>query len=159
MQKRTAIYPGTFDPITKGHVDIIARAAELFDEVIVGVANSARKTPMFDAQKRVRWCCESISHIPNAQVSLIEGLLVDFAKIYQAHYVVRGFRTAEDVNYEMAIANMNQQLSDEKCETVFLPARNQYTHISATLVREIIALKGNVAAFVPECVFIEFNSK
>lgn len=155
--KKTAIYPGTFDPITKGHVDIIARAAELFDEVIVGVANSVRKTPMFDAQKRVRWCRESVQHIPNAQVFLIDGLLVDFAKTYEANYIVRGFRTAEDVNYEMAIANMNQQLSDEKCETIFLPARNQYTHISATMVREIIALNGDASAFIPDVVAYEIK--
>lgn len=152
MQRKIAIYPGTFDPITKGHVDIIRRASELFDEVIVGVADSARKKPLFDTEKRLLWCNESIEALQNVHVFLMSGLLVDFAKAHHAKYVVRGFRTSNDVNYELSIASMNRQLSDEKCETVFLPARDRYTHVSSTMVREIIALKGDVSAFVPECV-------
>ncbi len=154
---RVAIYPGTFDPITKGHVDIIQRASELFDEVIVGVADSTRKNPLFPAEKRVQWCIDSVAAFQNVQVFLLDGMLVDFAKSHHAEYVVRGFRTSEDVSYELSLASMNRQLSDEKCETIFLPARDIYMHISATMVREIIGLKGDVSAFVPENVALEIK--
>lgn len=152
MRKKIAIYPGTFDPITKGHVDIIHRASELFDEVIVAVADSVRKKPFFETAQRVQFCAESVESFSNVQVALMNGLLVDFAKSYQADYVIRGFRTSDDVNYELSLASMNRQLSDEKCETIFLPARDHYAYVSATMVREIIALNGDVSAFVPACV-------
>src|SRR3990167_937000 len=155
MSRKIAIYPGTFDPITKGHVDIIQRASELFDTVIVGVADSARKKPFFNVDKRMEWCVKSVDMFQNVRVFLLTGLLVDFAKTHYAEYVVRGFRTSADVDYELSIASMNRQLSDEKCETIFLPSRDRYTNVSATMVREIIALKGDVSAFVPLCV-VEF---
>jgi len=147
---KTVIYPGTFDPITKGHVDIVERAATLFDEVVVGVAVSLRKTPCFDLEKRVQWCKRSLSHCHNVHVFVMEGLTVDFAKAHHAQYVLRGIRTASDVDYELSIADMNRQLSNDVLETIFLPSSDQYRFISATIVREIILLKGDVSAFVPE---------
>ena len=152
MRKKIAIYPGTFDPVTKGHVDIIQRASELFDEVIVAVAESARKKPFFETAQRLQFCVQSVESFSNVQVVLMNGLLVDFARSYQADYIVRGFRTSDDVNYELSLASLNRQLSDEKCETIFLAARDHYAYVSATMVREIIALNGDVSSFVPACV-------
>lgn len=152
MSKKTAIYPGTFDPLTLGHVDLIQRACKVFDEVLVAVAVSDRKKPLFDASTRLRFCIESLVSVPNVRVALLEGLLVDFAKIHGAQYIVRGIRSGEDVAYELANASMNRQLSGESVETVFIPATSNFAHVSATMVREIISLKGDAAAFVPESV-------
>lgn len=150
--KKIAVYPGSFDPITKGHVDIIERAAKLFDEIIVGVATSDRKKPLFSAEQRCQWCVESLGHLTNVRVFLMKGLSVDFAKSHHANFFLRGIRTAEDIDYELSIAHMNHQLSAHHIETVFFPANNEYRFVSATMVREIIALKGDVSAFVPACV-------
>ncbi len=150
--KKIAIYPGTFDPITNGHVDIIQRAAALFDEVIVAVATSARKSPLFDEKKRLHWCEESVKTLQNVRVFPMEGLTVDFAKFHHAYYLIRGIRSNADVDYEIEIANMNRELSKNTVETVFLSSQDQYRSISATIVREIMALKGDVSAFVPACV-------
>src|SRR3990167_10611342 len=118
--KRIAIYPGTFDPITKGHVDLIKRAAHLFDEVIVGVATSERKKPLFSDEKRLSWCKDSVCEFSNVRVEALNNLTVDFAKQHQAKYIIRGIRTADDVDYELSIASMNLALSHDEVETVFL---------------------------------------
>ncbi|MDP1573359.1 MAG: pantetheine-phosphate adenylyltransferase [Coxiellaceae bacterium] len=152
MTKRIAIYPGTFDPITKGHLDIIERAAKLFDEIIIAVAVSDRKKPFFSDEKRIFFCQESVKHLSNVRVELLKNLTVDFAKTCHANYIVRGIRTSDDVNYELSIASMNTLLSAYKIETVFLSARDEYRFISATMVREIIALNGDLSAFVPGCI-------
>ena len=101
MLNKIAIYPGTFDPITKGHVDIIQRASELFDEVIIGVADSVRKSPLFIVEKRMQWCVDSLAEFHHVRVFLLDGMLIEFAKKHHANYIVRGFRTSEDVNYEL----------------------------------------------------------
>lgn len=150
--KRIAVYAGTFDPVTKGHVDIITRAAGLFDEVLIAVATSARKMPMFDLKQRIQWCEESVKQLGNVRALPLDGLTVAFAKAHGAQYLVRGIRSSADVDYEVEIANMNRQLSGGLIETVFLTSQDQYRSISATIVREIISLKGDVGAFVPECV-------
>lgn len=147
-----AIYPGTFDPITKGHVDIIQRAANLFDEVIVGIGTNVNKKHLFDSQKRMRWCIDSLKNISNVRVLIMDNLTVDFAKSHHAQYLVRGMRTADDVNYELSIASANRQLSDNQLETIFLAAADEYRSVSSTIVREIIMLKGDASAFVPACV-------
>jgi pantetheine-phosphate adenylyltransferase len=150
--KKIAIYAGTFDPITNGHVDMIQRAAVLFDEIIVAVATSERKKPLFSLEKRVAWCKESIKALANVRVLPLDGLTVDFAQSHQAHYLIRGIRGSADVDYEIAIANMNRALSQNSIETVFLFAQDKHRSVSATIVREIIALKGDVSVFVPACV-------
>lgn len=148
--KKRAIYPGTFDPVTLGHVDVITRAALLFDEVIVAVATSARKQPMFSAQQRLQLCVESLVAVPGVRVALLDGMLVEFAKMHGASFIVRGIRTADDVTYELANASMNQVLSEGGVQTIFLPGQAQHTYVSATMVREIIALGGDVSAFAPQ---------
>lgn len=154
--KKIAIYPGTFDPITNGHVDIILRAANLFDEIIVAVAESERKKTLFSIGKRMLFCVESLKQHDHIRVEKLTGLLVDFAKSFNANYIVRGIRTTDDVNYELAIASMNKRLSDnQKIETVFLPASDETIYVSSTMVREIISLHGDVSQFVPACVIVK----
>lgn len=149
---KVAVYPGTFDPLTKGHVDIILRAAKLFDEVIVAVASSDRKKPYFSDEIRLAFCRDALQQAENVTVLPLKALAVDFAKQHEARYIVRGFRTSDDINYELSIASMNNVLSDHEIETVFLPASEQYRFVSSTIVREIIALNGDISAFVPDAV-------
>ena len=159
MNKKIAIYPGTFDPLTLGHVDLIKRASHIFDEVLVAVAVSERKKPQFDVQTRLRFCVETLVTLPNVRVALLDGLLVDFARIHQANFVVRGIRSSDDVGYELANASMNRQISGGGVETVLIPTASEHSHVSATMVREIISLKGDVSPFVPERVVDFIRSK
>lgn len=147
----TAIYPGTFDPITKGHVDIIQRASRLFDTVIVGIATSVRKTPYFDLDKRVAMVNAALSGLTNVTVYALDGLLIDCAKANQATVILRGLRAVSDFDYEFQLASMNRAL-DREIETVFLPATQEHAYISATMVREILSLGGDVSGFVSEVV-------
>lgn len=156
---KIAVYAGTFDPITKGHVDIIQRAAALFDEVIIAVATSERKKPLFSLEKRLQWCKDSIKTLQNVRVLPLDGLTVDFAVSHRAQYLIRGIRSAADVDYEIEIASMNRELSKNTVETIFLSSQDAYRSISATIVREIITLKGDVSAFVPECVARELYTQ
>ena len=149
---KIAIYAGTFDPITNGHLDIISRAAKLFDQVIVGVAVSEQKKPYFSEEKRLTWCRDSIKPFSNVRVELLKGLTVDFAKNHQAQYLVRGIRTVDDMDYELSVASMNAALSKDTLETVFLSSSTSHRFISSTMIREIMMLKGDVSQFVPECV-------
>lgn len=146
-----AIYPGTFDPITKGHVDIVTRAARLFDRVVVAVAESARKTPAFNLEQRIEWCKLALSDHANILVETLTGLSVDFARRHQATILLRGLRAVADFEYELQIAAMNRHLAPE-LETVFLAPAEQYSFISSTIVREIISIGGDVSAFVPAAV-------
>ncbi|OGT36620.1 MAG: pantetheine-phosphate adenylyltransferase [Gammaproteobacteria bacterium RIFCSPHIGHO2_12_FULL_38_14] len=150
--KRIAVYAGTFDPITNGHCDIISRAAKLFDEVIIGVAASEHKKPYFSAEKRLCWCQESTCTFSNVHAELFANLTVEFAHACHAQYLVRGIRTVDDMDYELSIASMNAALSKDSLETVFLSSSAAYRFISSTMIREIMALKGDVSAFVPACV-------
>ncbi|MBL4826823.1 MAG: pantetheine-phosphate adenylyltransferase [Spongiibacteraceae bacterium] len=145
----TIIYPGTFDPITNGHVDLIERAAKLFDKVIIGIAFSEKKQPLFELEQRENLCYQVLSHIDNIEVCGFNNLLVDFVKSKGSNTVLRGLRAVSDFEYEFQLANMNRAM-DNDFETVFLTPAENLSFISSTLVREIASLNGNVSQFVPE---------
>ncbi len=144
------VYPGTFDPITLGHVDIIHRALDLFDEVVVAVAENNRKMPLFTVEQRVDFVKKTIAR-KNCQVVSFHGLLVDFMKQNNLHIMLRGLRTASDYDYEIRIFHLNKTLLPH-LEEVFLPAKDQFKYITATFVRDMINGAGNLKNFVPQCV-------
>jgi len=145
--KRIAIYPGTFDPITNGHVDLIERATHLFDKVIVAVAKATSKSPVFDLEKRVALATDVLAKLDNVEVCGFDILLVEYMKQKNATIILRGLRAVSDFEYEFQLASMNRHLSDQ-VETVFLTPAEQYTFISSSLVREIARLGGDVSQFV-----------
>lgn len=143
----TAIYPGTFDPITNGHIDLVKRASRLFDHVIVGIASSPKKNPLFDLSQRVAMANEVLEHLPNVKVTGFEGLLINFTKQEKAQVIIRGLRAVSDFEYEFQLASMNRNL-DPNIESVFLTPAEQYSFISSSLVREVALLGGDVTDFV-----------
>jgi pantetheine-phosphate adenylyltransferase len=142
------VYPGTFDPITNGHVDLVERAAKLFDRVIVAVAASSKKQPMFSLEERVDIAQQSLKHIPNATVTGFNKLLTHYLEELDETVVLRGLRAVSDFEYEFQLANMNRAIKHD-FETVFLTPADNLTYISSTLVREIASLHGDVSKFVP----------
>jgi pantetheine-phosphate adenylyltransferase len=142
-----AVYPGTFDPLTRGHEDLVRRAAKLFDAVIVGVADSRAKRPFFTLHERLEMAREVLGEMKNVEVVGFSGLLIDFVRQHQARAVLRGLRAVSDFEYEFQLAGMNRHLYPTM-ETVFLTPSEQHMFISATLVREIAMLGGDVAKFV-----------
>ena len=148
---RRAIYPGSFDPITAGHLDVIHRAARLFDELIVAVAFNDQKKTMFTADERVALIREATAGVGNIRVASFGGLLVEFARAENAAAVVRGLRAISDFEFEFQMALMNRKL-DPAIETIFLTPREEYTYLSSRIVKEIARLGGNVEAFVPASV-------
>jgi pantetheine-phosphate adenylyltransferase len=155
---RRAIYPGSFDPITNGHLDVLQRAAGLFDELIVGVALDNAKTTLFTVEERVELVREATTHIPNLRVMAFQGLLVDFAKREKAAALVRGLRAVSDFEFEFQLALMNRKL-EPNLETMFLMPREELTYISSRLVKEIARLGGSVNQFVPAHVVTALKSK
>jgi pantetheine-phosphate adenylyltransferase len=148
MRTRSVIYPGTFDPITNGHVDLTERASRLFDRVVVAIAHSEKKTPLFSLEQRIELCQQSLSHLDNVEVVGFSNLLIDFARSQNASCVLRGLRAVADFEYEFQLANMNRAMWPE-FESVFLTPAEHLSYISSTLVREIAALNGNITPFVP----------
>jgi pantetheine-phosphate adenylyltransferase len=148
MSKLIAIYPGTFDPITNGHVDLVQRAAQLFDKVIVGVAENAGKTPVMPLQERIQLANDALVGVANAEVCGFNILLIEFVKQQGASVIIRGLRAVSDFEYEFQLASMNRHL-DASVETVFLTPAEQYSYISSSLVREIARLGGDITPFVP----------
>lgn len=151
MNSETIIYPGTFDPITNGHVDIVERAAKLFDRVVIAIAFSEKKTPLFNLEERVQLCQRALHHVPNVDVKGFSNLLTDFAKSEGSRCVLRGLRGNADFEYELQLANMNRALYPE-FESLFLTPSEHLSFISSSLVREIASLNGDITPFVPSIV-------
>ncbi len=146
-----AVYPGSFDPVTYGHLDIIRRSRSLADELIVGVLNNKAKTPLFSVEERVKMLEEMTKNMTGVKVVPFEGLLVDFAKEMSAGIVVRGLRAVTDFEYELQMAQTNNKLSPE-LETVFLTTSLEYSYLSSTIVKEVAAFGGDISQFVPETI-------
>lgn len=154
----TAIYPGTFDPITNGHIDLVIRASKLFNKVIVAVAINPGKKPAFSLDERVALAKQTLAGLANVEVCGFEGLLIDVAKQKQAKVIIRGLRAVSDFEHEFQLAGMNRRMEPE-VETLFLTPAEQFTYISSSLVREIAALGGDVSAFVAPCVMSALKAK
>jgi pantetheine-phosphate adenylyltransferase len=152
------VYPGTFDPITSGHIDIIERGARLFEHVVVAVADNAGKHPLFCLEERIALAKSSLHHLPNVQVLGFSCLLVDFVHSVDAQVILRGLRAVSDFEYEFQLASMNRRL-DARVETVFLTPAEQYGFISSSLVREIARLGGDIGSFVPDVVAMALAAK
>lgn len=151
MNKKLAICPGSFDPITNGHLDIIRRGATIFDEVIVAIFNNSSKTPLFSIEERIYLIEQSVSDLPNVKVDVSAGLLVDYAADKNAHAILRGLRAISDFEYEMQITSMNKKLNQE-IETFFMMTNNQYSFLSSSIVKEVAKYNGNINGLVPPIV-------
>jgi pantetheine-phosphate adenylyltransferase len=145
---RRAIYPGSFDPVTNGHLDVVERARKLFDEVIVAVANNDEKQPLLPLKERLDLLQETVGKISNVRIAQFEGLLVEFARAEKAGAVIRGLRAVSDFEFEFQMALMNRKLN-AGVETIFLMPKEDYTYLSSRIVKEIARLGGDVSAFVP----------
>jgi pantetheine-phosphate adenylyltransferase len=145
---RTAVYPGSFDPITNGHLDVIQRAARLFDRVIVAVAINESKTPMFSMAQRKELTARAVEHLPNVEVDTFTGLLVDYVSVKKGEAVIRGLRAVSDFEFEFQLALMNRKLN-ERVETIFMMPKETYTFISSRMIKEVARLGGDISSFVP----------
>lgn len=155
---RTAIYPGSFDPFTNGHLDVVQRAARLFDRVIVAVAKSEGKHPLFTLEARKHMIQQSIASMPNVEADSFDGLLVDYVQKQSAQAVLRGLRAVSDFEFEFQMALMNRKLNDS-FETIFMMPKDTYTFLSSRIVKEISRLGGDVSPFVPPHVQIALTGK
>ena len=153
-----AIYPGSFDPVTLGHMDIIKRSCKIVDELIVGVLNNNAKTPLFSVEERVKMLREATKELKNVKVVEFEGLLVDFAKAIDAKVVIRGLRATTDFEYELQMTQTNHKLEPD-VETLFLTTSIEYSFLSSTTVKEVAAFGGDITQFVPEVVVKEIEEK
>ncbi|WP_222164970.1 pantetheine-phosphate adenylyltransferase [Edaphocola aurantiacus] len=145
---RIAVFPGTFDPITLGHVDVIKRSIPLFDKIVIGIGLNSTKQPMFSVEQRVSWIQEIFKDTPSVSVAPYEGLTIDFCKQFDASFILRGIRYVSDFEYEKGIADMNRMLS-KNVETIFLTSSPEYSTVSSTLVRDVIRHHGDVSQFLP----------
>ena len=148
---KTVVYPGTFDPITNGHVDLVERACRLFDRVILAIASSERKSPLFSLRERMGLAEAALGHVDNVEVCGFDYLLVNFVRDRGASGVIRGLRAVSDFEYEFQLANMNRALAPD-VESIFLTPSERFSYISSSLVREIAGLRGDITPFVPAVV-------
>lgn len=152
MIMKSAIYPGSFDPITYGHLDIIKRSAEIFDELIVAVLDNKAKTPLFSVEERVKILQEATKDIPNVKVDSFSGLLIEYAKKKDIHVSIRGLRAITDFEYELQIAQTNSKLSGGALDTIFLTTSLEYAYLSSSSVKEIASFNGDISQCVPDFV-------
>jgi pantetheine-phosphate adenylyltransferase len=149
--QRICLFPGTFDPVTLGHVDIINRALPLFDKIYVGIGINTSKSPMFSAEQRMKWVADLYANEPRVVSVIYEGLTINYCKIIHANFILRGIRYVSDFEYEKTIADANRTL-DNKIETVFLTGEPKYTSVASTIVRDIIRNGGDASPFLPDLV-------
>ncbi len=149
---KRAVYPGSFDPVTFGHLDVIRRAADIFDVLIVSVLNNKGKSPLFSVEERVKILEEATKDIPNVQIDSFSGLLIDYAREKNLHVAVRGLRAITDFEYELQIAQTNRKLSDGNLDTMFLTTSLEYAYLSSSSVKEIACFGGDVSQCVPDFV-------
>tara|TARA_B100001123_G_scaffold424351_1_gene535726 strand:- start:197 stop:673 length:477 start_codon:yes stop_codon:yes gene_type:complete len=155
---RTVVYPGSFDPLTNGHLDVVERASKLFDRVIVAVAQNADKSPMFTQSEREQQITEAVNNFSNVEVTTFDGLLIEFAEMKKAQAIIRGLRAVSDFEFEFQLALMNRKLKKE-IETIFMMPRESYIFLSSRLVKEVAGLGGDVTTFVPPNVKRALKSK
>lgn len=156
---KTAVYPGSFDPITLGHLDIVKRASIMFDKVVVTVMHNSAKSSLFSVDERVKMIKEAVSEFDNVKVDSYDGLLIDYCKEKGIHIVVRGLRAITDFEYELQIAQTNRELSHNNVDSVFLTTNLRYSYLSSSTVKEIASYGGEVSGMVPENVFKELELK
>ena len=154
----TAIYPGSFDPITYGHIDIIRRAAKTVDKLVIGVLNNTSKTPLFSSDERVEMIREAVKDIPNVTVEAFSGLSVDFAKSKGAGIIVRGLRAVTDFEYELQLSQTNRKIAPD-VDTVFFTTSLQYAYLSSSIVKEVALFDGDISEFVPEFLVSKIKDK
>jgi pantetheine-phosphate adenylyltransferase len=156
--QRICLFPGTFDPLTLGHVDIINRALPLFDKIVVGIGLNSAKAPMFSAEQRLQWVSEIYSNDSRVEGAVYDGLTVDYCKKIGAHFILRGIRYVSDFEYEKTIADANRTL-DKSIETIFLTGEPKYTSVASTIVRDILRNGGDASPFLPDTVWASLRQQ
>lgn len=156
--QRICLFPGTFDPVTLGHVDIITRALPLFDRIVVGIGTNTGKTPMFTTDQRLHWIKSLFADQPTVECATYEGLTIDYCRQIKARFILRGIRYVSDFEYEKTIADANRQL-DNQIETIFLTCEPKYTSVASTIVRDILRNGGDASAFLPDIVAKSIQQK